>query len=63
MYDGLRGLLYRVHDNDVLFICKSTTNDEYEYGPLHDVMQRLCRYVQNGIYDDVPWKRICKADV
>jgi hypothetical protein len=56
MYDGLRGLLYRVHDNDVFIICKSTANDEHEYGPLYDVMQRLCRYVQNGIYDDVPWK-------
>jgi hypothetical protein len=56
MYDGLRGLLYRMYDNDVIFFWKSKSNDEHEHGPLYDDVQRLCRYVQNGICDDVPRK-------
>jgi hypothetical protein len=38
MYDGLRGLLHRMHDNDVIFFWKSKSNDEHEYGPMYDVM-------------------------
>src|SRR5690349_8410948 len=41
MYDDLRGLLHRMHDNDVIFFWKSKSNDGYEYGPMCDDMCRM----------------------
>ena len=56
MHDGLRGLLYRMHDN------VKQGNDGHD-GKVHDDVQGLCRHVQNGLNDDVQGKRILKANV
>jgi hypothetical protein len=56
VHDGLRGLLYRVHDND-------RGRYDGKDGTLYDDVQGLRRHVQDGIHDDVQGKRVCKADV
>ena len=56
MRNGLRSLLYRMHDN----VKQGNDGDD---GKVHDDVQGLCRHVQNGIHDDVQGKRIRKTNV